>query len=610
MKQLLKVLTLVLVLVLAIGVLVACGEETPSTGDGNGDTNNDGTNDDPGKDKPNTDGEFTVTFVYIDKQGNPLADVGGYTQKLHPRIEYGKNARNTNTDSVTAFEEVVIIGWNADKEAAKAGTVDEGCIKNITEDKTVYSVVRAKEEKTVTFQNSKGETFKTVKVLEGAKIDNSFARPSEMGRYFKEWQFAANNEEGKRDSNVNCIYGSCTFKAVMGATDGTIGKVASNAIKLDAKKDAAYATSGAYLAHNTAKMANDAKTVADGGTYMVPTVKADTWMVWDGDYIYLLIEVFDKSLTCRSDAYVKSGADAWCNDTVELWYNFEQDATLTKNSTRVGLGAMGDIETKGDAKYALPRSVYNGAETGIGGGRSTHYDDIEYAVRNYVILAGTGDDMSDLSTDGQAKPSYIIEFKIPAWTEGEADLNYAYKDWDGAKKEKLTGTDLESFKKTGRLYGVDASVDNINSYRFTPGTQLQSGDFVYFCLQINDLKISIDDLNFQAKKYLDTPTLAEAKEFVEALGYVWDETTTLDSKIMLYEFDKTTGKLKGASTTDRFSATGSTQYNLTMYLMFSLSGDENADTKVYGFRADLTDTKKQVMLDKDGKVYTRPSFAN
>ena len=618
MKQLLKVLALVLVLVLAIGVLVACNDDpTPTPGPDNGGNGDGGNNGDGGEeDEGDEDDEFIVTFMYIDAQGNALPDTGGYTQK-ETDVDYNGTARHTHTESVTAFAEHVIIGWNTDKAKAMAGEVDADCLKNVKKNKTVYSVVRAKDLKTVVFQYSNGEVFESLELLEGSKIDDSIARPTEMGCYFKEWRFVSNDEEGKRNSTLNCIYGDCTFKAAMGATDGTIGKVATGAITLDARKDPAYDTSGAYLAHNNVKTVNDSLTVTNNGNYAEPDIKADTWMVWDGDYIYLLIEVFDNTLTYRSDAYMKSGADAWCNDAVELWYNFEQDATITTNYTRVGLSAMGDIDTKGDGKYALGRSRHAGSLTGIGFGRSTHFDEIEYETRNYII-AESGEDISDLSTDGDEKPSYIIEFKIPAYTEGEADLEWAYKDWEtkqngGTPTEKLTGTDLEEFKNTGRLYGVDPEINNINSYRFTEGTQLQAGDFVYFSLQINDLKITIDDLNPQAKKYLDMPTEAEAKAFVESLGYTWDATSVdLRPKVgcMLFSFNTVESKLEMASTRGLFCATGSTQSEIKKYLMFSLSGNEEADAKVHGYRFNLADPKTPIMLDADGNIYTRAEIGD
>ena len=568
------------------------------------------------EDEGDVDDTFTVTFMYVDPQGNALSDKNGRSQRDYSNIEYNTEVRNSYTGSVRAFENYVIVGWNTDKAKAMAGEADANCTKNIKKNKVVYSVVREKVEKTVTLLDSKGNVFDTVQILEGSKIDATVKRPSEPGLYFKDWKFVSNDEAGKTNSTVNCIYGDCTFKAVMCAPDGTIGKVAEGSITLDAKKDPAYETSGAYLAHNNVKTVNDNKTVASGGAYANPDIKADTWMVWDGNYIYLLIEVYDNSLTFRSETYIKSGVDAWCNDAVELWYCFEQDATPTQNNTRVGLSALGDVETKGDGKYALPRSYYpyknsDDKTTGIGGGRSTHYDEIEYAVRNAYYDALE----NDLAADGKDKPSYIIEFKIPAYTEGEADLDWAYKDWKtklngGTPTQRLTGADLEDFKRTGRLYGVDKTNDNINNYRFTSGTQLQAGNFVYFCLQINDLKISVEDLNPQAKKYLETPTLAQAKAFVAEKNGTWDDDFEFNSNIMLYEIDPMTGKLVQASTVNRFCATGSTQTVIENYLVFSLSGNEEASTKVHGFKFNFADPTEQIMLDEDGNIYTRAEIGD
>ena len=104
MKQLLKVLALVLVLVLAVGVLVACNEDKPTTDPNNNNNNNNNTNNNntDDEDEGDEDAEYAVTFMYVDPEGNPMPDVGGYTSKVHGRIEWNKNARNTNTESITA----------------------------------------------------------------------------------------------------------------------------------------------------------------------------------------------------------------------------------------------------------------------------------------------------------------------------------------------------------------------------------------------------------------------------------------------------------------------------------------------------------------------------
>ena len=585
-----------------IELLIRCGNGEMLEEEGvilGGGTTGGGTTGGGDEEEGDPNGRFTVTFKYINTAGEEIEDLEGYTESLQRNIRYGNNAHDIKTEDVTLFDNYVIIGWNRDMLQAMAGTIDENALTNIKSDRTVYSVVRAKVKKTVTFIAANGASLGTREYLEGSALDKGAPRPTVPGQYFKKWEFFSNNEAGKTDSSQYCIYGDCTFKAVMGATDGTIG-MTSTPILLDGKKDQAYTTSNAYLALNNQKQVDDAKTVdmVDGFRADASCVKADTWMVWDGSYIYLLIEVYDTTLTFRSEAYTKGGVDAWCNDAVEIWYTFEQDATITKNETRVGLGASGDRTHPGDGKYALPRSEYKGTPTGIGGGRSTHFEEIKYAVRNYIMLENEGGDTSGLDANGVEAPSYVIEFKIPAKTEGQADPAYAYKDWSGAKEEKLTGDDLEKYNMTGLLYGNDPTSNNISNYRFTDGEDLMVGDYVRFSLQINDLRLTLEEL--AGGTYFDSYTLPE-------LQYIDPSYTKYDydrNQIKLWTFDGS--KVVAASTRGKFAAAGATQRKVADYLMFSLGGDAEGSYNVAGFQKDLADYRKNVMLDKYGHVYIRP----
>ena len=331
-------------------------------------------------------------------------------------------------------------------------------------------------------------------------------------------------------------------------------------------------------------------------------------MLWDGDYVYVLIEVYDTTLTARNDAYVKGGVDSYFNDAVELWYSFEQDATLTKNNTRVGLAAAGDnIEgvAPGQAKYALPRTWYSTYQTGIGGGRSTHFDNIEYAVRNHYYDSQLGRPVDGLDGAGVTAPSYVIELKIPAKPEAEADLTKAVD----ASGEKLTGTALEDFKATGLLPGKNKESNNINDYAFTTVDNLMVGDYVRFCLQINDLKILADDLA-NTSKYFDTPaSLQELQALPGGTSLTQAEYDKVGVK--LFEFDggaNGTQQWVAVKQYDKFTAAGSTQNELSMYLMFSLGGSEtDGSYKVESFAKHLDDRKKQTMVGKDGHEYIRPT---
>lgn len=556
--------------------------------------------------------EFKVTFKYIDRYGDELKDIDGSSSYTLNFVRYGTDARENKSNNPKFFEKYVIIGWNADKEAAKAGTADASAVKSIKKDSVLYSVIRDKEFKKVTFLKPDGSAIDTLDYLEGTAIGKEAPRYVIAGQYLKRWKFVSNDEEGKQDSTTSCIYGDCTFKAIMGYTDGTIG-LTQDTVMLDGKKDAAYTTSGAYLALNNQKTPHDAYTVFEQytdyagipayGNYADPTtVKADTWMVWDGAYIYLLIEVYDTTLTCRNDAYVRKGIDSYFNDAIELWYCFEQDASLTQNRTRVGLASAGDnVEgmPRGGAKYALPRSEYKGTVTGIGGGRSTHFDEIKYAVRNYIYDANAGKDLTGLDAAGVEAPSYTIELKIPAKTEGKADETKALYP----NGEKLTGIDLEDFRATGRLYGRPAESNNINDYAFTDGEKLEVGDYVRFSLQVNDLKLSFEDLS--SGEYYDCPRdLWELKETNEGTDLTQEEFDR--NSINLFELDPSTGKWINARTRARFTAAGSTQYNLDMYLCFSLGGEATGSYKVAKFQKNPDDRRAQIMIGIDGQEYIRP----
>lgn len=585
MKKIFKIMSLVLMIVLAIGVLAACNDKAPdetpdgTTDDGNTDTDKpSGPADDEG-DAPAGEGPFDVTFMYIDPQGNAMKDTEGKTERTHQKVKLGKEARNTVIDDPQVFKDYVIVGWNADKAQAMAGVVDDAATKNIKSNKILYSVVREKYDFTVTFKGADGQVFKTLTMKEGSAIDASIERPVMMGTYFKAWV-----PDGEYESDTSCIRDNSTFKATVGATDGTIGKVAAGSITVDGKKDDAYMTSGAYLPLNTTLQADRSKTRAEA------TVDADAYLVWDGEYIYMLLEVSDKTLVGRGEAYVKGGVDAYLNDTVEIWYNFEQDMSKTRNETRVGIDAMGY------SKYALPRSIYNGKVTGIGGGRSTHYDGIEVKVRNKV----KGDQGTDLSRTGYkgdatwiegngAEPeymaSYIMEIKFPAWTEGAADTS--------------KGAD----PRTGLLPGKSEDSNNIDDYAFTSGTQLIAGDFVRFNIQINDLMISQAETTGAAgTRFWDCAPLEKVQE--DWSGYATATPSQLRS--MLYATDGA-GKITGmADTSDLFSASGATQRDLPYYVMFSLSNNENAKTIVTKLGNKTVDGKVvPTMLKADGTEYVR-----
>lgn len=527
---------------------------------------------DPEPDEPEIDYNeiFAVTFTYVDTDGNPIADVYGYTEKTES-VRYGNAAHPPYMNSITAFDNYVIIGW-ADEDGY---TYESDDFAYITENLTLYSVVRPKATFDVTFYYSDGRTvFDIVAVKEGDGIStDAVRRPCELGKTFKEWRFVSVSGA----SSTSCVVDECAFVAVMKSVDGTIGKVSKGDVRLDGKRDDAYNISGAYLPLNTKRQADAeitaAKDVEHGGNRAVPTVRADSYLVWDGEYVYVLIEIFDKTLAGRSEVYAKNGIDAWLNDGVELRYSFEQNSVTTKNNTRIGVDALGV------ASYAL------GRDTGIGGGRSTHYEEIEYAVRN--ALTSTG---SDLDVAGEGKPSYILEFKIPAKTEGEADLSHpeAPSTWHPEYAE---------FIRTGRLPERDPLSNDPRDYAFTDGDVLVAGDVVRFSLQVNDLAIGHEEMTGEEGTYFwDSPAL----EKILADFPRFDPSNAMH-KTLLFQTDGH-GTITGlADTYGRFSAAGATQTDLNYYVSFSLGENEDAQSKILGMGVDYRG-KTTFFADKECTV--------
>lgn len=536
----------------------------------------------PEEPEPDYNAKFTVIFMYVDPMGDPMADVYGYTQRTVKNVPYGEMAWDELMDDPQAFVDYVIIGWDADFDG-----IPDYDYEYVTEDLVLYSIVRPKEQYEVTLLRSDGTFYDSVTVTEGAQLDPSHLKaPVELGKYFKGWEPV----DPYSPSTLDCIMEDCSFIARVGSADGTIGKVASDTILLDGVRDDAYTVSGAYLAFNKYRQADqeitasyDVNTVnpntGNMGNRAVPTVDVDTWIVWDGDYIYVCIEVSDKTLVGRSRAYAKGGIDAYLNDAIELRYCFEQDYTLKANHTRVGLDAFGT------ATYALPRSL------GIGEGRSTHYDDIRYAVRTALTAIG-----SDLSPTGyvdgvswdkasgaaepESCPSYIVELAIPAWTEGVA--------------ADIRGVD----KKTGRIPGASLDSNAPEDYAFTTGDQLVAGDLVRFSLQVNDLSLTREQMTGATGTYFwDTPPMSNVLAD-------WPAYDPAKHTSMLFATDGE-GRITGeASIYGIFSAAGNTQRDLSQYVWFSLGSDGTAETKIWSMTTEGW-RNTSVFLDEHGQKYVR-----
>ena len=584
MKNIVKLLALMLVVLMTIGLLVACnGDKTPSGDQGNtGDTGNTGnTGNTPGEDPGSNAKEFSVQFTFVDPEGNTLAD-----PIVRPKVKRGNQAYPPNgyVNDVQRFDNYVITGWDSDGD----GTADEG-YKNVTRNMEVKALLRPKVDCTVNFVRLNGDAIEngTFTLKEGAEITEEmiaekFDIPVEMGKYFKNWVLATETS----NSDIGCIRDNCTFKPTYGDTQGVVPLVNKGAVTVDGERDAAY-DNAAFLPLNPLKQADtEAEALDDDPNHLGSTTSgeryktkttAKAYMVWDGDFVYFLIEVSDKTVSGRNEFYVKAIENAYLNDAIELFYTFEQTQASAKNNTKVGMDAAGL------AKYSISRTK------GIGGGRSTHYEEIQAAADCALMYAESAANARGLYTSGYSDaektieaPSYRVELAIPAKTEGVADK--AGAEAAGKTIDEATGFVGGTAEDYGNDQAYQNALKNESNYMFTEGTKLKAGAFFRVSLQINDLMVSQTDLSDPtsgchedtSKDPVNDPALKGDK--YASLSYLYNAA--------------------GQGVYPKFAAIAQTQYQTKWYVCFSLGADSNSLTTVYSFGAN------REFLDKDGNDIT------
>ena len=600
MKKFVRLLSLLMVLLLAVCVFVACND-TPDGGktpDGGGTTPDGG---DGGDDDVDTTQKFTATFKFVAPDGTELeADVE------RRNIAYNEEARQPNgyLNNVTKFEDYVLIGWDSDGD----GLADEG-YKHVKKNLTIKAVFRDKLYFDVNFYAVDGEICSTVNVKEGCAVDLSkVSYDPIVGQIFKQWK----NADKDNSTTLENVRSNADFVAEFAKIDSVIPMVAKNTITVDGKKDPAY-LSGAYLPVNEERHADRAESTfssADAQAArpqnqgdLIPNTEiasswttTDAWLVWDGDYIYVMIEVADKTLTYRNPKYVQLNANAWLNDNIECYFNFEQASTSEKNKKKLGMDALGQ------KLFANSIAVY--------GSNSTHYAEMEGAARSALGYfkngAQIGYDTTDNLTNDKALLestddvrvqyaetlndqkyySHRIELKLPAWTEGVPDTENYPVDENGRlpagtllEEGVMAGTEVPELTNPN-----DASQVLMDYYRFTSGEKLQVGSFVRFVLQINDLMVSLEDMLDPTSGY-----------------YEGDPSEMQVGDTFLY-------KIAGDRTSmfyPPFVPSGHTQYDLSGYVAFSLGGEgDAAKWEVYELTGKEIDGQ---MRDKDGNVIVQGS---
>lgn len=611
MKNIMKLLALMLVLVLAVSVFVAC-DDTGDKGDGGkgdggtsgGQTGGGGTDD--GGSSGAT--KFKVVFKYLDPDGNVLAE-----EEERP-VNRGSDAMPPYNvvNNLALFENWVVEGWDCNGD----GEPDE-LYKKVTKNITAVSVVRAKKMIDVTLQDKDGVTFGTVKIKEGEALtlagQTDVSLPYVKGMYHEGWEKVSTDK-----SKVDKIVENCTFKAKYAAADGVVGKIEKNQVTVDGKIGATEPYyNGAYVALNYMREVSNGTDYAIRSKEQVlknlgefanfneyyAAVRAgnkngelayrcasDTvgwaWVLWDGDYVYLMVEVSDATLIGRNDWFLNNVSNAYLNDNMELWYSFEQDANKAETWTKVGVDAMTGV------KYKIDRTKTGGGgntEAIIGTTQySTHYKNIEVAA--YYAKADAAEQglsRTGYAADGETRmPSYRVEIKFPARTEGKADVaNYPNINVDtGCIKSREDYADGDA----GLKQYNDALLLEDN-YKFTDGEALVAGNYIRVALQVNDLIVPGGQNTLLDKTSNCHEDNDLAAEDIAKNG-------TGGNKFYLYNAD-------GKEVIPWFAPKGNAQQNLADHLVLTLGNDATSESKVYGYTWDKKELDKAA-CDASGVIYS------
>ncbi len=183
---------------------------------------------------------------------------------------------------------------------------------------------------------------------------------------------------------------------------------------------------------------------------------ATVYYLWDGDYVYVCIEVKDSSYYSRNNDYVTQ-PDPWKNDCIEFYYSiggYTQPVTNSSKTIYPFYSAFTtDAQGRGewDTAFAVPAipagkelTFANAAHiSAVPAQRSAYFEDILCATTKTNVNVGEA-------------YTYTNEMALPAKTE--TLRNGEFGEWIG--NELI-------FKK--------------------PDKALTVGEFGYFCIQVNDL---------------------------------------------------------------------------------------------------------------------------
>jgi hypothetical protein len=316
----------------------------------------------------------------------------------------------------------------------------------------------------------------------------------------------------------------------------------------------------------------------------------------------MMVEVSDTTLLGRNAWFLNNVSNAYLNDNFEIWYTFEQDPNQEITGKKIAADAMNG------QKYVINRtSTYNGRPTEEDGwmfsSYSTHYKDIEVksvTAKFSDTYATTGMEQSGKAEDGTRAPSYRVELKMPARTEGAPDTaNFA-------NVNPMTGyageaRDYWPEGEAGDKQYQDALKNEAN-YKFTAGEALKAGDYIRLSLQVNDLIVPGGQNTLNNQAYGDGSNIVKdgKSDCHEDQELASQDKTTTGNKFYLYNSDN-------QEVIPWFSPKGQSQQHVKDHLIFGLGNDGTAMNTVYGFDAKQKPLSKAEVdaynATENGKLY-------
>lgn len=318
--------------------------------------------------------DFTVTFKY-----------GINHDKTLTKTSYNGAKVSLTATQLSGFK---VAGYKI------SGYSTEKWKKNgITEDMTVEVLYAPLDKYSVKFLNPDGSVLKQLNVTEGFDVDKAEIPAANAvtvseGYYFAGWE---------NENLLTNVTKDVTVKATQKKATATLKKLAAKPT-VDGVKDDGYVLIGS-LDHVIGGKAVDEAT----WTEKSQGIDAQVYACYDGDYIYVYVEVKDLKVVSFGKEYYNAGFDAWQGDNVEMW--FKLDGAQYKNSVDAfGYKQYSTIPLHGDKTLFATRL--------IGDDNLASYK----AAGKPVITNATG---------------YVVEMAVPANRVGK----------DGGLGEKLKAKD-------------------------------------------------------------------------------------------------------------------------------------------------------------------------